>query len=741
MPQQANKILPAPIMAANTILSALEGEEKLRLKKLLPSYALKLAKSGVNVTIALLHDHLDKGMISLTKQTAHREKEAASYQSTVRDLAKPEASNEFEAPTLEFRHHAKKGNIVEIDRLIKLYQGVKIEGWGENSISYSELIEPAFETGNLAMLKHALKQDQSIQKWTILSEAGRAMTEGHMHMLRFVKEEKHLDLEEKYRESPYSRYAINAIESGHIDIAKYVLPTLFQTKFKGHEKLLFEMFKGAIKAENLDNMKLFIEMGALEVINTTDTFDIIQIINGANETFDYLIENEQAVFTADLLKKIYKYGGISDHKTQSIKRQLARTDDTVSYSLKEKFDRLTAVYYNAKEGRYIKAGQQAISLGIPNFLLNLNIKRGISHGEHWRKMNGSIPNHISDYNPRLLKKSAYQEITAMMEQEGMNGDVAKRYAYNAAALFRTTDRVLTYLQRWGTAGKQPLHDVIQMIEVPNCDEFNAKEWGDAVLQHGPKMAKLVTYADKILTPLKSADGKTYSYSQTKKETAKFHYKNAAKNLDLAVLCRTHNWKESHFNTGLHLTQKYNKLFKSNGGKKREGLPDISITGEEFDLAGYNFRKLPDGDIRGLALGELTNCCQHLANAGAECAAHGFVSKHGGFYVVEDKDQNIIGQSWGWKGTTGELTLDSLESLKGRLNTTNWMKICEVFAQKAAQSETAISAIHIGKGGATPALDFANASALAQPVDYKGYRDSDKEQYLVWTRDALPSPRA
>jgi hypothetical protein len=392
-----------------------------------------------------------------------------------------------------------------------------------------------------------------------------------------------------------------------------------------------------------------------------------------------------------------------------------------------------------KKGRYIKAGQRARSLGIPDLLLSKRIKRGVNHGEHWRKMNGSIPNHISDYNPRLLKKSAYQDVTAMIEAEGMNGDVAKRYAYNATALFRSTDRVLTYLQRWGTAGKQPLHDVIQMIEVPNCDEFHAKEWGDAVLQHGPKMAKLVTYADKILTPLKSADGKTYSYTQTKKETVKFLYKKAAENVELAVLCRTHNWKESHFDTGLRLTQKYHKLFKSNGGKKRVGLPDISITGEEFGLAGYNFRKLSDGDITGLALGELTNCCQHLANAGAECATHGFLSEHGGFYVVEDKDQNIIGQSWGWKGKAGELTLDSLESLQGRLNASNWMKICAIFAQKAAQSETEISAIHIGKGGATPALDFAKAASLAQPIDYKGYRDSNKEQYIVWARESSPSP--
>jgi hypothetical protein len=180
-------------------------------------------------------------------------------------------------------------------------------------------------------------------------------------------------------------------------------------------------------------------------------------------------------------------------------------------------------------------------------------------------------------------------------------------------------------------------------------------------------------------------------------------------------------------------RKYKKLFAEHSMKKTQGrLPDIKIDGAEFGKPEYNFYKLADGDVRGLLLGEFTDCCQHLANQGADCAKHGFLSEEGGFYVVaHKKTDEIIGQSWAWRGKKNELVFDSLESLSGHFNAQNWKNIADAFVKNIQQNNAShISALHIGEGGATPRLEFNKATILAEPMDYYGYRDSRRKQYIV-----------
>jgi hypothetical protein len=73
------------------------------------------------------------------------------------------------------------------------------------------------------------------------------------------------------------------------------------------------------------------------------------------------------------------------------------------------------------------------------------------------------------------------------------------------------------------------------------------------------------------------------------------------------------------------------------------LPEwTQYTAKEGGLTG---RFLPRSDVRGLYLGQYSNSCQHPWNMGAECAYHGQSSPHGAFFVVEDKEGNIVAQSW------------------------------------------------------------------------------------------------
>jgi hypothetical protein len=298
--------------------------------------------------------------------------------------------------------------------------------------------------------------------------------------------------------------------------------------------------------------------------------------------------------------------------------------------------------------------------------------------------------------------------------------------------------VLAYLERWGAYGKQPLHDIIQHIELPQKGRFNAAAWGDAVLRHGPKMARLVKFAGDMPQPLKDGGGR-WSYTLTRAEIAKNAYARGKENPQLAALCFGFGWDNQQFESVLREIAAYREKYAGNDNKKPDGrIPEIAIDGAAFGKPGHRFYKLPDGDVRGLVLGEFTDCCQHLAGEGKGCARHGFMSPESGFYVVADKEKDeIIAQSWAWRGTEGELVLDSLESLNGHMKGGQWRSLCDEFARAAAADETAaVTAVHVGMGGATPeglGYETAGTSDLingpAQPVDYKGYRDS-KSQYCV-----------
>lgn len=69
------------------------------------------------------------------------------------------------------------------------------------------------------------------------------------------------------------------------------------------------------------------------------------------------------------------------------------------------------------------------------------------------------------------------------------------------------------------------------------------------------------------------------------------------------------------------------------------------------------------DYRGVMLGELTGCCQSVGSSASQPAWHGHEDPLGGFFVIEDPENEIYCQSWLWRDQTGRaLGIDSIETL-------------------------------------------------------------------------------
>ncbi len=344
------------------------------------------------------------------------------------------------------------------------------------------------------------------------------------------------------------------------------------------------------------------------------------------------------------------------------------------------------------------------------------------------------PEGLHNENPRFFKQAAFAFLQPLLKKENYEERMQNIMAFTAACLFQTPDRAMQYLKAWGKHGNQPLHDLIHMIKLPQGDQFNSKDWGDAVLKCGPSMARLVKFADRIPSPARSADGKTWSYVATRALCAQFSYPRAAENPELAALCFEYNFVESGFNNALKVVGKGHSTVKN--------LPEISLDGDRFGMEGSRFYRLPPNDIRGLLLGEATNCCQSIGSEGQDCAEYGYQSPNGGFYVIENAKGRIVGQTFAWRTAGNGMCFDTLETLGQNISGDQWTKILKEAADELTrrQQDHDLTSLTVGMGGGTPESlkdTFGTRARPAKPLDYDGYTEAET-QIVVWERKT-PKP--
>jgi len=733
------KNIPQPVQAAlaaiESLKDSLSTDQAQELQKRLPGYAMQLAKGGAAVTPAMLCDAINAGVDFAAQAQGPAQKQQRTYESVMLSLRL--GRKNFSSLPDELMCYLEAGDIPNIDRFIQKYAGRYIEGYGKNYCSYRTVTAGSFRRGNLDLLKHALAQDPELQKDIIYMAAclGYAAEAGHMHMLRYVLED--LGLADAVRSKMPGLCLANlkfvdrllmAVKGGHGAAVDYIFPDLFERLLKLHPRSAAAFFHASLESEDTAYIQKFLDAHIGTGMDVG--FYLTCFYRASPGALSYLLEKK-------FFKPWQKIEMLKRYEEGSRDARVPPAAPTIIQSLRQ--DDLGPSDLRSAKEVLVKLRAWADHVNHKGFADICGEALGLAPSskeyivaKEWERVLGHIPADLRDRDPRLANLPVLRDVYKMLKEDNPGELAAWKYAYNTARLFRSTDQVLKYLEKWGKFEGHPLHDVLYMINPPPGD-FDIKGWGDAIMQQGPGMAKLIAFADKIPQPLRSDDGSVYSLQKTRMEAARFVYKNAWKNPELAQLCFELLWTQGVFSQALGLTEKYREKYAANDNRKREGrIPDIILDGDSFGLPGCTFRKLADGDARGLALGEYTDCCQHLANAGAECAAHGFLSEDGGFYVVEDKHGKIIGQTWAWRGEDGEMVFDSLEYLTARMKPENWKKICDGIARQLRENAGDITALNVGTGGKTPQNIFNKAAQPARPKAYAGYRDSTT-QYHVWKK--------
>ena len=569
--------------------------------------------------------------------------------------------------------------------------------------------------GHLDVVRYLHENGVNIMAWSnaVLLKAAKI---GHLEMVRYLHENG-ADLTARDHEALRL-----AARNGHLEMVRYLHEHGADITARDNTAVYVAAQNG-----HLDMMKYLHENGADITVNNNYAVRMAAE-NGHLEVVKYLHQNGADISAMDneALYKAARNGHLD------VVKYLHENDADITAKNN------LAVRWAADKG-HLGVVNYCIESGIPEEIFSVTGLQKIKNWKNWQKRHGDCPKGLIDSSPHYFRPKAFYPVAAVMEKEQYRGSIANQYAYNAAALFKTPDRFWRYVEKWANfSDKQPVHDVIQHIDIPQEGRFDLTAWGDACMKFGPKMTRLVKFADQHPTPIKDEKG-GWSYTLTRDEIAKHAYQNAHKAPELAKLCFEVTYTEKNFEKALATlnthTETVAKALEAKKPAPNSNIPDIRIDGEAFDKPGYVLRKLESGDVKGLLLGAFTSCCQHIAGQGRKCATHGFLSPHGGFYVVEKQETGeITGQSWVWRGKDGELVLDSFESLNGHYTAQQVTRICEEIARAVSSDhdvEKQVSDVYIGAGGATPRLAFNLAANPPEPLDYTSYRDSH-QQYEIAT---------
>jgi hypothetical protein len=261
-----------------------------------------------------------------------------------------------------------------------------------------------------------------------------------------------------------------------------------------------------------------------------------------------------------------------------------------------------------------------------------------------------VPAHIDSRNlihSALLSNAGVKSYRQLCDRHKNELEAMQLPILNLAVLFGDINSIEQYCKKTSLS----LHDAGQFT-LPKFLNWTPSIWKPIILKN-PKLIRYSSLFDAIEEYCKNNNIPIPNNTRDMDAiSSRFVYKNVT-NVGVATACSAADCSQAEF-------EDYQRLYDS--PKRAEAIPYIEVTGDEVGLEGnWKMYKLHYNDPRGALLGRITNCCQHLHGAASDCAEAGVKSEFCGFVVVEYNDE-IIAQSFAWRGTKGELVFDSIEAL-------------------------------------------------------------------------------
>lgn len=109
---------------------------------------------------------------------------------------------------------------------------------------------------------------------------------------------------------------------------------------------------------------------------------------------------------------------------------------------------------------------------------------------------------------------------------------------------------------------------------------------------------------------------------------------------LATRCKEAGYSQADFD-------ELQVLYEKSLEREASGIPRVSGKAEG-ELSEYKYEMLSLEDPLALTIGTMTDCCQEIHGAGEASMLHSVLSEDGRVFVVRDKEDRIVAQSWVWR---------------------------------------------------------------------------------------------
>ena len=197
-----------------------------------------------------------------------------------------------------------------------------------------------------------------------------------------------------------------------------------------------------------------------------------------------------------------------------------------------------------------------------------------------------------------------------------------------------------------------IFDGMDMKYKPGFYEF-FKDNYEQILEDEAKqseLSKIQRQWDKIV---EANLGQKINFEKCESYIYNNQYKNVAEDeLEIAKLSSNCGYSQADF-------EKVQAIFREQKKRTKSSIPQIEKKNEK---TGYTYKVLRLDDPTAIFVGELTDCCQALGNAGESCMKHSVTSPNGRVLVVQDESGKILSQSWIWRNKN-TICFDNIEAVE------------------------------------------------------------------------------
>ena len=431
---------------------------------------------------------------------------------------------------------------------------------------------------------------------------------------------------DKFKEVCHFIPSVNVLEKYPIDQIE-----------KFNKKIWFNMARNELYNVNIDTKKSLVEValsfGAFDKDNSQlERIGLIQKMATYIPKDEALVASELDEFT----KENFEVIGREKETTYHINKEKLLSDSNI-ISLFGSKEQAEVEIEKLAENLSTEDMEKALHIDTTDENTNDNYKKVMTY---IYKLGYDKAEQDKGYIIKLKTDIQQEKIKDKKRGQELENKIRQFYYTNGSKLIMTPEKL------------HRIFDGMDMKYKPGFYEFFKDNYEQilADTEKQSELSKIQNQWDKIV---EANLGQKVNFEKCEAYIYSHVYENVGEDeLEIAKLASNSGYSQEDF-------EKVQEIFKAQKQRTQSSIPQI----EKKDAkTGYTYKVLRLDDPTAIFVGELTDCCQALGDAGESCMRHSVTSTNGRILVVQDGEGKILSQSWTWRNKN-TICLDNIEAVQ------------------------------------------------------------------------------